>query len=211
MNRYARPDDGRTTPAASRATLVDCTDADLVARVAAGEAAALATLYDRHAGVVFAVARRVLGETAAAEEVLQDVFFRVWQRAGAYQPERASFRTWVLTITHHMAIDEVRRQRRRPARAEGEAPEQVLATAPDPGPGVEAMAERGDLRMTLVEALARLPLPQRQAIELAYFGGLTQREVAAALGEPLGTIKTRLRLGLQKLNGDLSRLGQDAA
>ncbi|MDP9354260.1 MAG: sigma-70 family RNA polymerase sigma factor, partial [Chloroflexota bacterium] len=118
---------------------------------------------------------------------------------------RGTFMTWLLSITHNMAIDEIRKRRRRPQKADREDPEAVLASVADPGITVEDESWLGALRGTISEAMASLPPAQREAIELAYFRGLTQREVAEALGEPLGTTKTRMRLGMQKLRETLTR------
>ena len=206
LKPHERPSsvDGPASPAA-------LADLDLIRRVAAGDAAALAALYDRHAAVVFAFARRILRDREAAEDLLQEVFFRTWQRADAYRPERGEFVTWLLSMTHNLAIDAVRKRRRRPQKADGETPELVLAGVADDGPAVEEEAWSNALRGTLVEALGLLPPAQRDAIALAYFGGFTQREIAAALGAPLGTIKTRLRLGLDKLQAELEDAAAGAA
>ena len=201
------PDGPEGTPA-DPATL---DDAALIDRIADGEAAALAVLYDRHAAVVFAFARRILRDREAAEDLLQEVFFRTWQRAGAYRPERGQFVTWLLSMTHNLAIDEVRKRRRRPQKTDGAAPELLLDGVADGGPPVEDEVWQGALRGTLVEALGGLPPAQRDAIALAYFGGLTQREIAATMGAPLGTIKTRLRLGLDKLRAELGEATAGAA
>ncbi len=139
-----------------------------------------------------------------AEELLQEVFFRAWQQGGTFRASRGSFITWLLSITHNMAIDEVRKRRRRPQKSENDDPEVALAGVADTGQGVEDEVWLATLRETIEAALAMLPPAQREAIELAYFRGLTQREIAAQLGEPLGTIKTRMRLGMQKLRDQLA-------
>lgn len=180
-------------------------------RVAAGDEAALATLYDRYARVVFAFGLRIVGDRGLAEEVLQEVFFRAWRRADAYQAGRGEPITWLLSLTHNLAIDEVRKRRRRPQKAEGPAPELLLDGVADAGPTVEEEAWRGALRGELAGALATLPPAQREAVSLAYFGGLTQREIAESVGAPLGTIKTRLRLGLDKLRVELEGATAGAA
>jgi len=178
-------------------------DAALMARIAAGDAAALAALYDRYARVVFAFAQRIVRDRGLAEELLQEVFFRAWRRADAYQAGRGELITWLLSLTHNLAIDELRKRRRRPQKAEGTEPALLLDGVATPGPTVEETAWLGALRGELAAALATLPPAQRDAIALAYYGGLTQREIAEALGAPLGTIKTRLRLGLDKLRVEL--------
>ncbi|CAA9566269.1 MAG: RNA polymerase sigma-70 factor [uncultured Thermomicrobiales bacterium] len=179
-------------------------DADLIGRAAEGDARALEVLYDRYSRVVFSFALRTVGDRELAEELLQEVFFRAWKQGAAYSAERGTFITWLLTITHNMAIDEVRKRQRRPQRADGEEPETVLAAMAETGSGVEDEVWIGVLRETINGALGQLPVPQREAIELAYFQGLTQREIAERLGEPLGTVKTRMRLGMQKLREALA-------
>ena len=144
-----------------------------------------------------------MGDPALAEELLQEVFFRAWQQGAAFRASRGSFATWLLSVTHNLAIDELRKRRRRPQAAAGEAPEAVLAAVAGPGPDVADEVWLRTLRGRVANALATLPAAQREAIELAYFQGLTQREIAATLGEPLGTVKTRLRLGMQKLKDAL--------
>ncbi len=186
--------------------LVELSDADLIGRAAAGDARALEVLYDRYSRVVFSFALRMVGDRQLAEELLQEVFFRAWQQGGAFNSSRGTFVTWLLSITHNMAIDEVRKRQRRPQKADSEDPETVLAGVADTGAGADVEDEvwLGALRETIVGALNQLPAPQREAIELAYYQGLTQREIAELLGEPLGTIKTRMRLGIQKLREALA-------
>jgi RNA polymerase sigma-70 factor (ECF subfamily) len=160
--------------------------------------------------VVFSFALRIVSERQLAEEILQEAFFRAWQQGGSFSAGRGSFITWLLSITHNLAIDEIRRRRRRPQKADSEEPEQILDSVADTGAGADVEGEvwLGALRETMGRALAELPPAQREALELAYFRGMTQREIAEALGEPLGTIKTRMRLGLQKLR---EALGSDGA
>ena len=166
---------------------------------AAGDGRALEELYDRYARIVMSFATRMLSEPAAAEELTQEVFFRAWKRAHAYSSARGTFVTWLLSITHNMAIDELRKRRRRPQRADIEDPVARLANVVDGDRSVEEHAWLGSLRDEVRAALAVLPEAQRQPIELAYYQGFTQREVAGILDVPLGTIKTRMRLGMRKL------------
>ncbi|MGI8642556.1 MAG: RNA polymerase sigma factor [Thermomicrobiales bacterium] len=182
---------------------VELSDADLIGKAASGEARALEVLYERYSRVVYSFAVRMLRDQQMAEELLQEVFFRAWQQGGSYSASRGTFVTWLLSITHNMAIDEIRKRGRRPMKADSEDPEAVLAGMADTGPGVEDEVWLGALRETIAGALNELPANQRQAIELAYFRGLTQREIAEHLGEPLGTIKTRMRLGIRKLRDNL--------
>jgi RNA polymerase sigma-70 factor (ECF subfamily) len=190
--------------------LITAADAELIGRAAVGDARALEVLYDRYSGVVFSFALRIVTERQLAEEILQEAFFRAWQQGGSFSAGRGSFITWLLSITHNLAIDEIRRRRRRPQKADSEEPEQILDAVADTGAGADVEGEvwLGALRDTIGRALAELPLAQREALEMAYFRGMTQREIAEALGEPLGTIKTRMRLGLQKLR---EALGSDGA
>jgi RNA polymerase sigma-70 factor (ECF subfamily) len=191
------------TVAPPHSNLVDLSDVDLIGRASEGDARALEVLYDRYSRVVYSFALRIVGDSQIAEEVLQEVFFRAWQQGSAFKSARGSFITWLLSITHNMAIDEVRRRRRRPQKADSEDPESVLAAVADSSTDIEEEVWLGSLRETIMEALETLPPAQREAIELAYFQGLTQREIAERLGDPLGTIKTRMRLGLQKLRDQL--------
>jgi RNA polymerase sigma-70 factor (ECF subfamily) len=206
MDRQERATDAGETP-----DLVSLSDADLIGRAAEGDARALEVLYDRYSRVVFSFGLRIVGDPQLAEELLQEVFFRAWQQGGSFRSNKGSFITWLLSITHNMAIDEVRKRRRRPQKADSEDPESVLAAVPDSGPDVEDEVWLGALRDTIGGAMASLPPAQRQAIEMAYFRGLTQREIAEQLGEPLGTIKTRMRLGMQKLRDQLEGNQEDLA
>ncbi len=185
--------------------LLDMSDADLVELTAGGNPNALGVLYDRYSGAVFAFAFRILGDRAVAEELLQEVFFRFWKQARAYSEQRGSFITWLLSITHNMAIDELRRRGRRPQRADAEDPVLLLANVRDKDPSVEDRALMTTLRDQIGEAMQSLPVAQRDTIVMAYFEGLTQREIAEELQEPLGTIKTRMRLGMRKLRETLEK------
>lgn len=172
-------------------------------RIAARDSRSLEVLYDRYSRIVFSFALRIVGDRPAAEEILQEVFFRVWQQAPTFNDRRGSLVTWLLSITHNLAIDMVRRRRRRPVAAEDEDPLATMATLPDTGESVEDEVWLSNLRDQVNEALQQLPGSQREAIELAYFHGLTQREIADRLDQPLGTVKTRMRLGLKKLRSIL--------
>lgn len=164
-------------------------------RMSGGEIAALETLYDRYRAVAYALALRITADAQLAEDVVQDAFLGVWRNADRYAAGRGSVRTWLLSIVHHRAIDLVRR--RRPTESiptEGDSSESVLTVA-DPWPEVAGRLDRDRIRA----ALARLSEVQREAVELAYFGGLTQVEIADRVGAPLGTVKSRIRLGLLAL------------
>lgn len=183
----------------SSVDMLELDDATLAGRVADGSTVALEVLYDRYSRVVLSFATRILGDRQSGEELLQEVFLRTWQQARNYSAERGSFVTWLLSITHNMSIDEIRKRRRRPQRADSADPVLMLTNVTDDSPSVEEFAELGDLRQTMIRAIQTLPVAQRSAIELAYYRGLTQREIAEELGQPLGTIKTRMRLGMRKL------------
>lgn len=181
-------------------------DMILVGRLVDGDAAALEALYDRYNRVVYSFAIRMLSDASSAEELTQEVFLRLWRQSGSYQQGRGAFLTWLLSITHNMAIDEIRRRKRRPMIQSSGEDDQTLNMVPDQKSDVEGEAWLGSLQLLVRDALKEIPEPQRRAIELAYFGGLTQREIADRLGEPLGTIKTRMRLGLLKLRDRLGPL-----
>lgn len=175
-------------------------DGRLIQAMARGDVSALGSLYDRYAPLVFGFAARVTGSPADAEEVLQDVFAQAWSQAGLYAPPRGTPRTWLLTIARSRAID--RRRRRRRDEGAGEAGGEIL----DPAEGPDANFEERERREAVRKALSLLPPEQRAAIELAYFGGLTHVEIAMRTGDPLGTVKGRLRLGMEKLRGFLGPL-----
>lgn len=174
-------------------------DVALVELMAARDSRALETLYERYARIVFSFAFRIVGDPASAEEVVQEAFFRSWQQATRFTEGRGTFVTWLLSITHNLAIDDIRKRQRRPQRADSADPVLLLTNLNDPGPSVEDRAVHHSWRDEIEAALKAIPDAQRVPIELAYFSGLTQREIADQLGEPLGTIKTRMRLGMRKL------------
>lgn len=169
-------------------------DAALVARVADGDRKAFTELFDRHAARVYGLAVRIVGETMAAEEVTQDTFMKLWTRAKSFSPRKGSLPAWLLTITRRTALDRVRFENRRPEFGSPVAVEDLWRGKPDP-------ASQGDEARwrSLYFALCTLPDEQRQVIELAYFHGMSQRQIGNYLNTPLGTVKTRLRLGMDKL------------
>jgi RNA polymerase sigma-70 factor (ECF subfamily) len=169
-------------------------DRRLAARLVAGDDSALAVIYDQYASLVFGIAVRLLGEEAAAGDVCQDVFVSLWQRPDRYDPDRGSLRTWLATVARRRAIDAMRQRGRRSAREERAASAEPV-TPPDIEEAAAALVEGERVRRALTE----LPPEQRRAIELAYFDGLTYREVALRLGIAEGTAKSRLRLGLARL------------
>jgi RNA polymerase sigma-70 factor (ECF subfamily) len=171
-------------------------------RMAGGESSALGELYDRHARAVYSLAYRILGQQADAEDVAQEVFSQAWKQAARYDRRRASVGAWLLMMTRARAIDRLRARRARPeaARVGDEAKASDL---PDLQPNQEIIAISEQQAAQVREALAALPEPQRTAIEMAYYSGLTQAEIADTLREPLGTVKTRIRDGLLKLRAAL--------
>lgn len=175
------------------------TDEVLMARLARQDIEAFESLYNRYGTLVFSTALRVLGDPDAAEDVTQEVFLRIWRHPDRYAPQRGHFVPWILSVARNGAVDAVRsRGRRRRHEIDAEEPERDLPS--DGGRDDPAlMAELVDERQKVRRALACLPADQRRAISMAYFGGYTQQEIADLLREPLGTIKTRIRLGMQKL------------
>jgi len=181
-------------------------DEILVARVGRGDRTALETLYDRHASIVLGICLKITGDRAAAEEVLQDTFWRVWQSATSFQPQRGSFTGWLFRIARNLAVDANRRRGVRPQEiAETMDANPILDQMPDAGLSVTEQTQSRLEAQEVRKALAILPREQRQVIEMAYFYGMTRPEIAEATGEALGTIHTRARLGLEKLRGKLSK------
>jgi len=176
-------------------------DSALLARVARQDRHALRQLYDRLGGQALAVASRILSSRVEAEEALHDAFVDVWRRAAQYSPERGSGRTWVLSVVRNRAIDQLRSRSaaERAARRAGEERELTEVGTPDPHQEAELRQRRDRMRA----ALSVLSETQRHALQLAYFDGLSQSEIADRLQEPLGTIKTRLRAALEKLSRQL--------
>lgn len=172
-------------------------DDRLVSRVANGDRAAFELLYERYSPAVFGLALKILRDREAAEEAVQEIFWRVWRRAASFDRSRA-FAPWLFGITHNYCIDELRRRKVRPQVVYEDDEHPVLSDIAD-DTDVGASAVLGEQREQVRAALDQLPPEQRQALLLAYFGGLTQQEIATQLGNPLGTVKTRMRLGLQKL------------
>lgn len=168
-------------------------DSNELQRIADRDEGALATFYDRWVQSVYAAVVQLLHDADDAEDVLEQTFWQVWERAATFDPARGSVRTWVLTIARSRALDRLRARARRPESVP--LSEFVATDQPDPSESVEAQERREQVG----RALASIPEEQRRAIELAYFGGLTQSEIAERLRQPIGTVKTRMRLGMQKL------------
>ena len=194
-------------PTAAAPTQPD--DAPLIEAMMRGDQAAMSTLYDRYAAGVLGLALRITRERADAEDVVVDTFAQVWRDASRFQAQRGSVASWLATIARSRALDLLRSRGRRnrlddAAEAEVSASPPAMGTA-TPSPMSALLADERSRRVQA--ALAMLPAPQRSALELAYFEGLSQSEIAERLGEPLGTVKTRMRLGLRRLRELLAPLG----
>ena len=177
-------------------------------QVAAGQIGGLETLYDRYRGMAYALALRITTETGMAEDVVQDAFMGLWRNAGRYAEDKGSVKGWLLAIVRHRAIDSMRRRSNGVAIAdETEEPLPAALTLPDIWPEVAGRLDALQIRV----ALAKLPEAQRDAIELAYYDGLTQREIATRTGAPLGTVKSRMRLGLVSLRRELMDMAEGFA
>lgn len=189
-----------TPPGLDSHDLADTALADLVAR---GDAAALEELYGRYGPACYRLAIRVLGSSSGAEDVVQEVFVSLWQARARYDPTRGRLDSWLLTLTHHKAVDAVRREaphsRRRAAGELGD----VLLAAVDPADDAWVVERQQRVR----GALHRLPATQREAVVLAYFGGYTHQEIARLTDAPVGTVKTRLLAAMRRLRDDLVRHG----
>ena len=176
----------------------DLRDEQLITLVAHGEKGALEVFYDRYASSVFSLARYMLKEHSLAEEATQDIFLNLWLKASSYDPQRGTPRAWFMSIAHHRIIDVIK-ARKRGAQSTNQVPHELLDLQPSSVPSTEDQVQRNLAREQIFEALASLPLEQREVIILAYFEGYSQSEIAGKLNQPLGTVKTRVRLGMQKL------------
>ncbi|MCI0547377.1 MAG: sigma-70 family RNA polymerase sigma factor [Candidatus Rokubacteria bacterium] len=181
---------------------------ELIARMARGESEAFGSFYDAYAGLALGLIRRILRDPGAAEDVLQEVFLQIWREAPEYDPRRGSPEAWLVMRAKARAIDRLRSVRRREKTFVPGADEALGRQA---DPGAQSPAAAAEAQGLVQGALGRLPAAQRRVIELAFFGGLTQSEISAELGEPLGTIKTRARLGLERLRGLLREEGRGQA
>jgi RNA polymerase sigma-70 factor (ECF subfamily) len=174
-------------------------DATLLKRARAGDAAAFSTLYERHAAAAYAVARRMLHNPTAAQDVVQEAFLSLWRTDG-YRPERGSLRNFLLAIVRNRALDALRKDRHRSAK---ECSDDTVASRLAAVERTDDEVERRDTLRLLRAALITLPDAQHRALDLAFFGGLSSSEIAQQLDEPLGTIKGRIRLGLKRLRDDV--------
>jgi RNA polymerase sigma-70 factor (ECF subfamily) len=170
-------------------------DARLVVRIHTGDEQAMAQLYDRYSSIVYSVALRVLGDTGGAEDVVQDVFMQLWRNPAAFDSSRGSLPAWLAVIARNRAIDVIRKRR-----PEDDIAETIVSVEPD----LAGEAERARAIDKVRGTLGAMPAPQRDALEMAFFQGLTHSEIAAKTGEPLGTIKTRIRAGLLALRKALN-------
>lgn len=194
-----------TDPAKAR--LESLSDTELLELVMGQNREALSCLYDRYVRQVYSLSLRMVENQSLAEEITQDVFLTVWSRGQTYRSERGPFPAWLLSVTHNRCIDELRKRRRR-----GRLPTvDIDGLRSDPATGanevMDAVFNQLD-RESILGAMNRLPPPQKQVIMMAYFQGLTQSEISEALGTPLGTVKTRMRLGLHKMRDLLSVEGR---
>jgi RNA polymerase sigma-70 factor (ECF subfamily) len=185
-------------------------DNQLMAAVAEGDCAAFEHLYDRHVRACFGLAVRIVQEPSLAEDIVQEVFTKLWSRPGTFSPARGSFNTWLLTVVRNQALDKLRRAKTGPGlhivplplHVDGDSTnsDTIVDTLPDAGPTPHDQAWEKETTRIVRDALGQLSRHQYQAIELAYFGGLTQREIADKLQQPLGTVKTRTRTALRRLH-----------
>jgi RNA polymerase sigma-70 factor (ECF subfamily) len=171
----------------------------LLQQIAGGDREAFGRFYDRYATLAFSFALRLLGSPSDAEDLLQEIFLQVWRQAPSYNPERGTPEAWLIMMTRSRGLDKLRSRRRRDSTmgSPGE-PARIEQVAQ-----VERPTQTAEAKLSLQGALAKLPEAQRVVLELAYFDGMTQTEIAAHLGEPLGTVKTRMRTGLERLRGFL--------
>ena len=204
-------DQGKAAPVGAepgQGRAVESEDEALVRRMAAGDDQALGVLYDRWHPVVHGVVSRMLRQADDVEDVVEETFWQAWRQASRFDRNRGAVQTWLLTIARSRALDRVRALRRRHEEPlEGEDGQVVVEQAAEGDPGLEV--EASERRRLVVAALSGLPAEQREALELGYFGGLSQSEIAERTGQPLGTVKTRMRLALQKLRSQLQVLGSE--
>jgi RNA polymerase sigma-70 factor, ECF subfamily len=179
-------------------SVATCSDGDLLRRLEAREAEALEAIYGRYSAYVMGVSLRILGTREEAEEVVQDVFWQLWKATLRYDPARGRFSTWLFSVTRNRCIDRLRASSRMPLRSDGD--ELALLTAADDQEGEAVLVER---QKEVRAQLELLPQEQRQAIELAFFRGLSHGEIASTTGEALGTVKSRIRRGLLRMKQGL--------
>ncbi len=187
----------------TEATGASATDEALVAAVARGDESTLGALYDRYAASIYSLAMRITGDRLTAQEVTQDTFLRLWKYAKDFDPERGAFGAWLFAIARRRSLDVLRGRQRQAKIADGTF---ISDGGTLPEPSQADTTEQIVLAHVITQAVATLPLAQRQAIELAYFGGLTQQQIATQTGEPLGTVKSRMRAAMETLRTRLHTL-----
>jgi RNA polymerase sigma-70 factor, ECF subfamily len=203
---YPNPGAAALLPRTEKVSLEDAT---LLRHMAEGDEQALGTFYDRWNPMVHAVVLRILRQRDEVEDVVEEVFWQAWRQAERYEASRGAVQTWLLTIARSRALDRVRALKRlREEPLEGDRGEVVGQQAAEGDVSMDA--ESAERRAIVVAALAELPAEQREALELGYYGGLSQSEIAERTKQPLGTIKTRMRLAMQKLKGPLQALREEA-
>ncbi len=180
-------------------------DEQLVSLIVQQDQRGLGALYDRYGKAVFGFVYHLLGDVGQTEEVVQEVFLRVWLRASSYRPERGRFQTWIMSMAHHRAVDELRKRRRLRDILETEARLTLMDSRAQEDTAAE-WAEHREESEVVRKALESLPEEQRQVIQMSYYEGYSQSEIAELLQHPLGTVKTRMRLGMQKLKTALALL-----
>jgi len=192
-------------------TYEDRTDDELMAMISAGESEAFETLYNRYAVIVYGTVLCVVQDWALAEDLVQEVFWRVWRRSTCFVSERGQVASWLRAVAHNVSIDELRRLRARPVLIGAELEQSRMLQLLDDQADVVASTIKREQRHMIVSALQQLPSEQRQVLELNYFGGRSYQEIAAALNHPLGTVKSHARRGLQKLKQALAAEGLRAS
>jgi RNA polymerase sigma-70 factor (ECF subfamily) len=183
----------------NQVSLADQDDQGLIQSIGAGQSAALSILYDRYGRLAFSLAVNIVGDAALAEEITQDVFLQIWNKAATYNSLQGKVVTWLASVTRHRAIDILRRQGARPEGHQVELEDGLPAFAPEDEITVENSIEFAQEKRRIQNAITRLPPEQQKVLALAYFKGLTHQEIAETCGEPLGTVKTRIRLAMQKM------------
>jgi len=179
-------------------------DGRLLARISAGDRQALGELYDRFSRPLYGTALRIVREPAEAQDVVHDAFITLWEKSSGFDPSRGSAFSWMVTLVRNRAIDRVRMRRRRTELLAESAPSDLGMDGSSGAASASDVAASGDEARAVREAVATLPAEQKRAVELAFFGGLTQEEIARKLQEPLGTVKARIRRGLLKLRDSLA-------
>lgn len=182
-------------------------DNALIEAISMGDSQALEVLYDRYGAVIYRMAFRIVKNSELAEDVVQEVFWRVWRRSSSFEKDRGRVAQWLFGVAHNLCIDELRRMRSRPVSVYEDVEHPLIQQLADDKIDIAETAWNSERRRVITDALSELPDSQRQAVEMAYFGGMSHQEIATKLDRPLGTIKTRVRLGLHKLKSLLSTRG----